>query len=696
MIKILFLQGYSTSTARIQFAEETKAIQDRLYSHSQRPRVEFYRAPGMRIEDLRNSLSEIRPNIVHICGHGSPDRKIYLQTTNGENVLPEPNVLGEVFALLKGGLSCVVINGSVNPSQTDELYKVIGCVVGLPKTLGERFSIQFSAGFYKSLQDGLSFEEAFKLASHEINIEMLERSNWPLLLLSPDRDERANYLARRKGFNTARSSTPVSFSALDFGAPAAERDIGKGLKEYFVESDTFRRVYSGEKFIILGNRGSGKSAIFKIIAEREKTSRKVVIELSPEDYSYEMLSTVLKAERAGGWAKYGAYAAAWKYLIYILVMKALVKGGSQFKRGADAKIYKYLRDNHKGFQGNPIALLISYLKRMEGFKIGSYEATVKSQELAKLYDLEEINQLLPSLKEACIKQNVIVLIDELDRGWDASEDAKAFVAGLFQAVVSINELTPDLRVLVSLRMELYDSIPSLYEDAQKYRDVMEVISWDDSALLQLVGKRVRHTVPGLTLKSDIECWNSVFLEKLDYRQARSFNYVVDRTLYRPREIILFCSIALEESRKTQLWPIDYRVISKSELAYSEDRTRDIVAEYRFQYSGLMSVFDVFRGRSYGMTRRELEDICLAITTGDYKTARTASWVEGQDPEYLIDVLWRIGFLRAQAVGGLRGVRRGGSAYIGPHQVFHLNLQNIPRFQVHPMFRAFLGMKVPRR
>jgi hypothetical protein len=98
-----------------------------------------------------------------------------------------------------------------------------------------------------------------------------------------------------------------------------------------------------------------------------------------------------------------------------------------------------------------------------------------------------------------------------------------------------------------------------------------------------------------------------------------------------------------------------------------------------------------------MTRRELEDICLAITTGEYKTARTASWVEGQDPEYLIDVLWRIGFLRAQAVGGLKGVRRGGSAYYWSASDFPFeSTEYIPRFQVHPMFRSFLGMKGPRR
>jgi hypothetical protein len=257
-------------------------------------------------------------------------------------------------------------------------------------------------------------------------------------------------------------STPAAgFAGLNFGAPAAERDISQGLKDYFVESEAFRRVQAREKYIILGNRGSGKSAIFKILAERERQIGSLVIELAPEDYSYEMLASVMKHESEGAWSKQGAYAAAWKHLIYLLIMKGLTSQGPRLKTGAASQIYEYLRDRHDGFQGNPIAVLISYLKRIEGLKIGQYEASTKSRELMKLYKLEEIVRLLPAISELCKRKKVIVLVDELDRGWDASEDAKAFVAGLFQAVVSINEPSKDLRVMMTLRRELYDSIPWL-------------------------------------------------------------------------------------------------------------------------------------------------------------------------------------------------------------------------------------------
>lgn len=487
----------------------------------------------------------------------------------------------------------------------------------------------------------------------------------------------------------------VKLDTLKFGAPAAERDIDIGLGDYFLESPAFQRIATCQKTILIGNRGTGKSAIFKVLAQREKAKGALVLELNPEDYSYEMLQRTLKSEGQGSWSKQGAFTAAWKYLIYVMIMKGLARGGGKLKTGAAGRVYSYLRDNHKGEQPNPIATLISYLKRIEGFKVGPVGATVKTRELAQLYRIQELDPLLPDIVDLAKSRRVLVFIDELDRGWDASEDARSFVAGLFQASVSINEKLPNVTVYVSLRQELYENIPSLYDDAQKYRDIVERISWNEASLRSIVARRIRHTVPELVSTSDEEAWNRVFSETLDYRNAKSFNYMVDRTLYRPREIIQFCSDALETAHVSGEFPIQYATLTRAEWPYSEGRSKDIAAEYRFQYPGLLSIFELFRGRSYAFDRDSLELLCLEITMGDRSIDPSAVWAIEQDHTYLIDVLWRVGFLRALAVGGLKAERRSGSSYVGPHQVAHLNLGSISRFQVHPMFRTYLSLKEPK-
>jgi hypothetical protein len=234
-------------------------------------------------------------------------------------------------------------------------------------------------------------------------------------------------------------------AAIDFGAPSAERDIERGLDEYFVESEAYNRVRSGTKRIVVGKRGIGKSAIFQVLARRERDEGSYVIELSPEDYSYELLSQTMASEHSGSWAKLGAYAVAWKYLIYVLIMKEVSRRKVHLKKGEASRIYKYIRDNHANDNASKLSALVSYLKRMEGLKIGKYEASVKTRELEKLYKLEELHHLLPGLQEIANQRRIIVLVDELDRGWDSSEDAQAFLAGLFQACLSVNSLHDNLR-----------------------------------------------------------------------------------------------------------------------------------------------------------------------------------------------------------------------------------------------------------
>ena len=481
---------------------------------------------------------------------------------------------------------------------------------------------------------------------------------------------------------------------LSFGVPAAERD--EDLHACFVSSDTYTGLESGKKTIILGNRGAGKSALFRQLGERAKAKGHVVITLAPEDYAYELLAEALKREAEGAWAKHGAYAAAWKYLIYVTNMKHVTGEGAHFKKGDEAKIYTYLRDKHAGTETNPIGTMVSFLKRLEGLKVGTFEAGFKVRELKRLYGLEELAEFLPMIDNACASHNAVVLVDELDKGWDASEDAVAFVAGLFQAAVSINSQMRHVRVYVSLRKELYDNIPALYEDAQKVRDIIETVQWDEPALLELIGRRISRCLPGLDGIPYQDRWNHLFAEVLDYRQTKSFNYIVDRTLYRPREIIQFCNDIAEQTRQRRPGahlPFDYQQIAVAEYAYSEARLKDICSEYRFQYPGLQSILETFRGASFNFDRGPLLDHLIGVIVGETPIAPEAKkWCQEMEPEGLIQALWTVGFLRVQAVGGIKARRRSGSSYLGSHQITSLNLSGLSRFHVHPMFRSYLGMK----
>jgi len=475
---------------------------------------------------------------------------------------------------------------------------------------------------------------------------------------------------------------------VSFGKLAAEREVDEGLKKYFLETGAFMRLRDGEKSMLLGNRGSGKSAIIKMLSEYYRQKNNLVVELLPEDYSYEMLKKSSLDKKEGKWSIASSYTAAWKYLIYVVAMKMYMKDNDTIVKSHANRIYTFIRKYHKGYEKqNNWEIFVNYLKRIEGIKIGPYEASIQTKQLHELFKLEEINNLLPSLKDLSNRKPIVFLIDELDKGWDASDEAKAFVGGLFQASITINQLSSNFRVIISLRRELYDNIPLLYEDYQKYNDMFELIEWSKDSLFKLITKRIAFSLPQTSQKSDIDRWNSVFSDQI--QGDKTYDYIIDRTLNRPRELIQFCIDSRNRSVEIRSDKIDINAIVSSEIKYSDKRTKDIAMEYKFQFPNLLSIFELFRGKNCCLKRSQLEELFAKVLIGDIKLKDCESWINNQSEEYLINVLWQVGFLKIYTTCYIDGKLCEG--YYGIHEINQSNIGTIEEFMIHPMFRMYLGI-----
>jgi hypothetical protein len=477
---------------------------------------------------------------------------------------------------------------------------------------------------------------------------------------------------------------------VNLGADAAEDDIRLGLKRYFIESESFEVIRGARKYILVGNRGTGKTAIFKFLAESQRASGGIVIELSPEDYSYEMLSSLLKKEAEGSWGKQSSYSISWQYLIFNLIFKEIASRTKGLAIGAKKRIYNYVRDNLKELDISPLGLLVSYLKRLESIKFGEYQASVKKKDLYQLYELQEIKELLPSLCVILDSLKVFIYVDELDKGWDNSEEAKYFVAGLIQAAQKINIIHDNLRVFVSIRQELFDNIPQIYDDAQKIRGAVEVLRWSEDSMRKFITLRLADPFPELQASNAEEIWNTFFSETIEYRNANSFNYMVDRTQMRPREFLQLVRECLKREGKVYRL-LNYDDISHAVVEYSEYKAKDLSSEYRFQYPGLLNIFNTFRGRKYNIDKDELDMHLLEMCDGDIPVAG-AEWLREISYFEVKKILWEIGFIKAWVIGGLKAGRKSGSSYVGHYELSSLNLDTISRFQIHPAFWSYLSLK----
>lgn len=286
------------------------------------------------------------------------------------------------------------------------------------------------------------------------------------------------------------------------------------------------------------------------------------------------------------------------------------------------------------------------------------------------------------------------MFDELDHGWDASDDARQFIAGLFKATVQINQQFPNIDVLVTIREEIYENIPELYDDSQKIRDLIEFIRWSPQDLFQLIVQRIRYAMETVldvnTKKMKPETlWHSIFDERMSEDGERTFRYIIERTLYRPREIIFFVNECLRAHTKHN--KIDGKTIKQVERLYSRYRTDDIASEFKYQFPGLKQVIETFRLANACWTREALENHWLEIVDGDKKCPEARDWLNTDStPSDFIETLWRAGVFRAymklQENGELL------SCFVGSHEEPSLNLAIVDQFEMHPMFRCHLGVR----
>lgn len=481
----------------------------------------------------------------------------------------------------------------------------------------------------------------------------------------------------------------VNIQKLNLGSDSAERDITVGLSEYFYQNSAYQKFLNSKKTILVGNRGAGKSAIFKYIASTEAKKGNLVLELSPEEYSYDLLSDYLRRENEGSWGKQSSYSVAWQYLLYNLIFNKIVENKRGLLLGPQRDIYNYVNANSSTRGLSPIGVLVSYLKQLETVKLDAHESVVKSKNLQALYSLEEIKNLIPSLKKVLEKSRMKVLIDELDKGWDDSEDAKYFIAGLFQATQKINLISPNLRVYVSIRQELFDNIPQIYDDAQKIREDVEVIRWGKNELLELIGLRIAHSFPETSKLDTSNRWKSVFAAKLDSKFEDSADYIIGRTQLRPRELLQFCKLCGEYYAGTK--KIDESAIMAAEEIYSEQKTKDLASEYRFQYPHLLDVFEVFRGRNCCFEKDDLDYLLLSMVCGEVHVDRATGWIAEMDHLELKKLLWQIGFLKAW-IPKAAGDSTSKGMYLGHYELPTVNLENVEKFRVHPAFTSFLSLK----
>ncbi|KAB8331210.1 CHAT domain-containing protein [Scytonema tolypothrichoides VB-61278] len=160
---ILILAANPRNTTQLRLAEEVRDIEEALRRAENRSQFVLQTRWAVRPRDLVRAMTELKPNIVHFCGHGNREEGIALEDNQGNLQLVNTDALANLFKSFTSQVECVLLNACYSKFQVEAISQYIDHVIGMEQEIKDRDAIEFAVSFYDALGSGETYEFAYKL-----------------------------------------------------------------------------------------------------------------------------------------------------------------------------------------------------------------------------------------------------------------------------------------------------------------------------------------------------------------------------------------------------------------------------------------------------------------------------------------------------------------------------------------------------
>jgi hypothetical protein len=538
-------------------------------------------------------------------------------------------------------------------------------------------------------------------------------------------------------------------SNFSIGGEQAEAD--PLLSEAFYESDDYRTVASKDdrRCFLIARTGSGKSAVLQRLEEEHSEH---VVRVAPEDLSLNYITNL-------GVMRYldelevsldPLFIALWKHVLLVELIRHRYKVDSlaakqnfllmlreKIKRDPAKKAaLDYLEDFQDRFWVEADERVREITDKFEekinteakgvfGFggsprlnvnaTFGGASAdTFSSEEKRQLHErfqrivnetqMARLNKMLKVLDEDILDSHqnfTYVVIDDLDRDWVDEKVANSLVRCLFRAVLDLQKVR-NLKVIVALRTNIFENLDFGHRTGgqeEKFRSLALRMKWSPTELRDLVNDRMRvaSRKQGGQVSSIVDV-----LPRTNMTRGDAFDYMLTRTLMRPRDIIAFVNETLSASSADR---VSWDDIKNAEDSYSYKRFLALRDEWKTSYPDIDRVFSVFSGSVIPLSRdeftRRIDDAALLLADpyfrgNEWLVYMTASMWNNPDGTWaswygpLVALLYNIGFI------GCATGRQSSMRYVREYPDFAervSNLESTTSFAIHPTFHAALDIRV---
>lgn len=251
------------------------------------------------------------------------------------------------------------------------------------------------------------------------------------------------------------------------------------------------------------------------------------------------------------------------------------------------------------------------------------EIVHRAQEVVNAVQMQRLAKVLDILADDVFndpQQRYYILIDRLDENWAPDPLRYKFIRALIETVKDLQRVRM-AKIVIALRRDLLQRVFRETRDAgfqeEKYQALYLQLRWSQPSLLRILDARlnrlIRHNYSGTAVS-----WSDVFPVQVNREETGS--YLVERTLYRPRDIIQFCNCCIELA--TDRPEITAQNIRAAETQYSTLRYRSLGDEWSADYPELLEVAELLKGRARlfpvtDIKADQLDGFCVKELEADY-------------------------------------------------------------------------------
>ena len=468
--------------------------------------------------------------------------------------------------------------------------------------------------------------------------------------------------------------TPIHFTpqtiAQVFGSLDAEREPIERLKAMFIKNQTYNEVTADLPLrVILGHKGTGKSAIIQMARYEEREKENLQILIKPDDI-----------QNLGCDNDFLTRIAQWKNGLTKIIAEKVFEELEIFN---DNSLDEFTRKGAK-----LLNLLASSLKKVS--------ETIDLDPIKKRY----IEKYLKNHK-------IVVFIDDLDRGWESRSDDIKRISALLNAVRDLSTDNQGLYFKIALRLDVFFLVRTSDESTDKILSDIVWLKWSNPEIFAMLIKRIK------TFYNE-SCVDSHLLKTEQHYLYHELEPIIEKTFFgrgkwantpiykvmmsmvrkRPRDLIILCTEAAKKAADAGSSIIKTEHLQAVLELYSQERLQDTVNEYKSELPAIETLLMAMKpnqeqrksGKLFNYTTNELNSKLrniISVNTGKLKFANGRAI----DPQSLTFFLYKINFITAVKINKY-GVKE--RHYFDENRYLsHPDVNFGNDWEVHPSFRFTL-------